>query len=82
MFIDSGEISLFMGKEPPVMTTSKELKKNIIKEKINCSGLEKNLGRFDKKRELGLQIFSIWSNNTQLLTYGVASSSKGLILFF
>ena len=49
-------------------------------EKINCSGLEKNRGRLDKKRELGLLILNRWSNNTQLLTNGDASS-KRFILF-
>jgi len=51
-------------------------------EKINCSGLEKNGGKLDKKRELGLLILNrqLNLNNTQLLTNGI-SSSKRLILF-
>ena len=47
--------------------------------KINCSGLEKNLGRLDK-RELGLFILNKRLNNTQLLING-DSSSKPFILF-
>ena len=49
-------------------------------EKINCSKLEKNRGRLDKKRELGLLILNRRLNNTQLLTDG-DSSSKRFILF-
>ena len=49
-------------------------------EKINCSGLEKNRVRLDKKRELGLFILSRRLNNIQLLTNG-DSSSKRFILF-
>ncbi len=49
-------------------------------EKINCSGLEKNLGRLDKKRKLGLPIINRWFDNTQLITNG-GSSSKGFIIF-
>ena len=48
-------------------------------EKINCSGLEKNLGRFDKKRK-GLPIINRLFDNTQLITNG-GSSSKGFIIF-
>ena len=39
-----------MRKELLIMTTRKELEKDIVK-KFNCSGLEKNLGRLDKYRE-------------------------------
>ena len=49
-------------------------------EKINYSKLEKNGGRLDKKRELGLLILNRRLNNTQLLTNG-DSSSKRFILF-
>ena len=49
-------------------------------EKVNCSGLEKNRGRLEKKRELGLLILDGQLNNTQLLTNG-DSSSKRFILF-
>ena len=49
-------------------------------EKINCSGLENNRGRLDKKREQGLLILYRQLNNTQLLTNGI-SSSKRFILF-
>ena len=48
--------------------------------KINCSGLEKNRGRLDKKRELGLLILNRRLNNTQLLNNG-DSSSKRFIFF-
>ena len=43
------------------MTTREELEKEAAKEewgKINCSGLEKNRGRLDKKRKLGLLILT------------------------
>ena len=43
-------------------------------EKINCSGLKKNQGRLDKKRELGLLITNGLSNNIQLLTNNVANN--------
>ncbi len=46
-FTDSGEINFYIGKEPPVMTTRKELKKN---RKINFSAFKKNLGRLQKNR--------------------------------
>ena len=42
--------------------------------------MEKNRGRLDKKRGLGLLILKRESNNTQLLTNGGASS-KRFILF-
>jgi len=54
-----------------------QLKKNI---KINCSGLEHNRGRLDKKRELGLLILNRCSINTQLLTNG-GTISKRFIIF-
>ena len=56
MFIDSGKVIYTWSKEPPVITTREELKKDAAREewkKINCSRLEKNRGRLDKKRELG-----------------------------
>ena len=48
------------GKEPPVMTIRKELKKEPAREewKTNCSGWEKNRGRLDKKRKLRLLILT------------------------
>ena len=52
MFIDSGKVTSTWGKEPPLMTTREELKKDAAREewnKINCSGLEKNRGGFKKK---------------------------------
>ena len=49
-------------------------------EKYNYSGLEKNRGRLNKKRELGLLILNRWSNNTQLLT-NAGGSSKCFILY-
>jgi len=45
-------------------------------EKINCSGLEKNRGRLDKKRELGLLILNRRLNNTQLLNNDDSSSKR------
>ena len=82
MFIDSGKVTSRWSKEPPFMTTREELKKDTARKngKINCSGLEKNLGRLDKKRELVLLILNRGSNNTQLLTNGRAGN-KHLILF-
>ena len=44
--------------------------------KYNYSGLEKNRGGLDKKRELGLPILNRWSNHTQLLTNGRAISMR------
>ena len=32
MFIDSGKVSSIWGKEPPVMTSRKELKKEVARE--------------------------------------------------
>ena len=49
-------------------------------EKYNYSWLEKNLGRLNKKRELGLLFLYSWSNNTQLLTNGGGISMR-FILF-
>ena len=54
MFIDSGKVIYTWSKEPPVITTREELKKDAAREewkKFNCSGLEKNRGRLDKKRD-------------------------------
>ena len=48
-------------------------------EKINCSGLEKNRGRLDKKKARTVNSYR-QLNNTQLLTNG-DSSSKRFILF-
>ena len=48
--------------------------------KINCSGLENNRGRLDKKRKLGLLILKMWSNNPLLLT-NIGASSRPQILF-
>ena len=48
-----GRLTSTWGKEPPVITTRKELKKDTFKEeqkKINCSGLQKNLGIFEKEK--------------------------------
>ena len=53
MFIDPGKVTSTWGKEPPVMTTRVELKKEAAKrrmEKNNCSGLEENRGRLDRKK--------------------------------
>ena len=61
------------------MTTREELEKEAAKEeweKINCSGLEKNRGRLDKKRELGLLILNRRLNNTQLLANGDSTSRR------
>jgi len=40
-------------------------------EKINCSGMGKNRGRLDIKRELGLLIINRRSNNNQLLPIAI-----------
>ena len=64
------------------MTTREELEKEAAKEeweKINCSGLEKNRGRLDKKKARTVNSYR-QLNNTQLLTNG-DSSSKRFILF-
>ena len=48
-----GRLTSTWGKEPPVITTRKELKKDTFKEeqkKINCSGLQKNLGILEKEK--------------------------------
>ena len=83
MFNNSGKVTSSWGKEPAEMRTSKELKKDAAGEewkKINCSGLEKNHGRLDKKRELGLLILNSWQNNSQFVTNSDASD-KRFILF-
>ena len=49
-------------------------------EKFDCLGLEKNRGRFDKKRKLGQLIINRRSNKTQLIAHRGASN-KRLILF-
>ena len=59
MFVVSGQVTSTCEKKPPIMPTRKELKKDAAREewkKINCSGLEKNRGSLNKKRELGLLI--------------------------
>ena len=67
MFIDSGKVISTQRKEPPFITTKKELKKYVTKEEWT-------------KKELGLLILDRCSNNTQLLTNGGASS-KRFVLF-
>ena len=52
IFIYSGKVTSEWGQEPPVMTSREKLKKDAAKrrmEKINCSGMEKNRGRLNKK---------------------------------
>ena len=53
MFIDSGKVTSTWSKEPLVITTRKRIKERSSLRrmgKINCSGLEKNRGRLDKKK--------------------------------
>ena len=74
---------IYMAKnQPPVIKTIEELKKGTDIEvgKYNYSGLEKNRGGLDKKRELVLPILNRRSNNTQFLNNGGASN-KSFILF-
>ena len=83
MFIDSGKVTSTWGKEPPVMTTRKELKKEPAREewkKLIAQGLRRAEEDWTKKREQGLLILSRRLNNTQLLTNG-DKSSKRFILF-
>ena len=49
-------------------------------EKTYCSGLEKNRGNLDKKRELGLLILNRRLNNTQLLTNGDSGGGRFILL--
>ena len=61
MFIDSGKVTSTWGKEPPVMTTREELKKDAAREewkKLIAQGWRRTGGRLDKKRKLGLLILN------------------------
>ena len=83
MFIDSGKVTSTWGKEPPVMTTREELKKDAAREewkKLIAQGWRRTEEDWTKKRELGLLILNRRLNNTQLLTKCVASS-RLFILF-
>ena len=83
MFIDSGKVTSTWGKEPPVMTTREELKKDAAREewkKLIAQGWRRTEEDLTKKRKLGLLILNRLLNNTQLLTNG-DSSSKRFILF-
>ena len=72
-----------MVKEPILIKTKEELKKDAAKEEYKnliFPVLEHNLGRLDKKRVLGLLILNRCSNNTQLITNS-SVISKRFILF-
>ncbi len=73
MFIDSEKISSTWSKEPPVMTTREELKKEAAREewkKLIAQGWRGTEEDWTKKRELGLLILNRQLNNTQLITHG------------
>ena len=77
MFIDSGKVTSTWGKEPPVMTTREELKKDAAREewkKLIAQGWRRTEEVWTKKRELGLLITNGLSNNIQLLTNNVANN--------
>ena len=67
MFIDSGKIVGLLGKEPPLMTSRKEIKISAAREewrKINCHRLEKNLSslgrlKLDYINNISAKIFNI-----------------------
>ena len=82
MFIDSGKVTSTWGKEPPVMTTREELKKDAAREewkKLIAQGWRRTEKDWAKK-ELGLLILNRFSNNTQLLTNSGASSKRFILL--
>jgi len=82
MFIDSGKVTSTWGKEPPVMTTREELKKDAAREewkKLIAQGWRRTEEVWTN-RELELLILNRRLNNTQLLTNS-DSSSKRFILF-
>ena len=74
MFIDSGKCVSTWGKEPLIITTREEW------EKLIAQGWRRTEQDWAKKRELGLLIHNMLSNNTKLLTNG-DSSSERFILF-
>ena len=77
MFIDTEKLTSTWVKESPAITTIEVLKKNAARKEFKnliTPRLEKNRGRLDKKRELGLLITNRWSNNIQLLTNNVATN--------
>ena len=81
MFIDSGKVTSTWGKEPPVMTTREELKKDAAREewkKLIAQGWRRTEEDWTKKART-VNSYR-WLNNTQLLTNG-DSSSKRFILF-
>ena len=66
MFIDSGKVTSTWGKEPPIMTTREELKKDAAREEwknLIAQGWRRREEDY-KKRELRLPILYRWSNNT------------------
>ena len=73
IFIDSGKVTSTWGKEPPVMTTREELKKDAAREqweKLIAQGWRRAEENWTKKRKLGMLILNRWLNNNQLLTNG------------
>ena len=83
MLFDSWKVIHSWSQERAVVTTREELKENAgIEEFKNLitQGWLRTEKDWTKKRELGMLILNIWSNNTQLLTNSGASS-KRFILF-
>ena len=71
MFIDSGKVTSTWGKEPPVMTTREELKKDAAREewkKLIAQGGRRTEEDWTKKAKTFNSYR--WLNNTQLLTNG------------
>ena len=66
MFVDSGKVTSTWGKEPPVMTTREELKKELAREiweKLIAQGWRGTEEVWRKK--IAIANINRWSNNTE-----------------